>query len=670
MTIEAKYPLTFWPERLLGNASQLERPAPLTGATWYEAESAGDGLAYRFPAGTLAGAGFLSADMLLDGKHLATFTLYLQEGDGGPVFGMNFGLLNQCAARMRLPLDAVNQNRWLYPREGAWLKPRCRDQRVDLAKVDRMRLVVERKSPQTARWCMTPIAATLNAPPKLDDPLLPRGLLLDELGQSTLHEWAGKSRSSEEVTARLRAQLAAAPVARLPQQFSRWGGWAGKRFEATGYFQSHRDEEPGGRWWLVDPDGYAFWSSGIDCVQVDTETNHAGLENALTFKPDPQGEYADVYRSNAINYLAANLIRAFGPEEWYNHWSDIALAELRRTGFNTVGNWSDFHIASLARFPYVRPLEWGTDLETPFVYRDFPDVFHRHFKDDARRYAEQLLISAEDPAMIGYFLMNEPEWGFADETPAAGMLFNTPRCESRKELALSLEARYQTDTALAAAWGNAATFARVAEGEWRTPLSARAKQDLAEFSAIMSVRFFKTLSEACRSVDHNHLNLGVRYYKPPPDWALAGMRTFDVFSMNCYKQRVPEQDLDEISSTLGKPVLIGEWHFGALDAGLPAPGIGHVRDQAARGQAFRVYLENAAAHPSCVGAHYFILYDQSALGRFDGENYNIGFLDVCHRPYEPLASAARASHERLYQVASGQVAPFDDVPQYLPLLFL
>jgi hypothetical protein len=95
-----------------------------------------------------------------------------------------------------------------------------------------------------------------------------------------------------------------------------------------------------------------------------------------------------------------------------------------------------------------------------------------------------------------------------------------------------------------------------------------------------------------------------------------------------------------------------------------------VRDQAARGRAFRVYLENAAAHPACVGAHYFILYDQSALGRFDGENYNIGFLDVCHRPYEPLAQAARASHERLYDVATGQAAPFNDAPEYLPLLFL
>jgi len=103
--------------------------------------------------------------------------------------------------------------------------------------------------------------------------------------------------------------------------------------------------------------------------------------------------------------------------------------------------------------------------------------------------------------------------------------------------------------------------------------------------------------------------------------------------------------------------------------GLPASGIGHVRDQKARGQAYRVYLEDAASKPWCVGVHWFTLYDESALGRFDGENWNIGFLDVCNRPYEEIGAAARASHERLYEVAQGELKPYDDAPEYLPLLF-
>ena len=104
--------------------------------------------------------------------------------------------------------------------------------------------------------------------------------------------------------------------------------------------------------------------------------------------------------------------------------------------------------------------------------------------------------------------------------------------------------------------------------------------------------------------------------------------------------------------------------------GLPGSGIGHVRDQEDRGRAYRVYTEDAASKSYCVGVHYFTLYDESAIGRFDGENWNIGFLDVCNRPYEPLAKAARATHERLYQVATGEIAPYSIEPEYLPKLFL
>ena len=129
------------------------------------------------------------------------------------------------------------------------------------------------------------------------------------------------------------------------------------------------------------------------------------------------------------------------------------------------------------------------------------------------------------------------------------------------------------------------------------------------------------------------------------------LRDYDVFSMNCYRERVPADGVAEIEALLGS-------------------GIGHVRDQAARGQAYRVYVETAAALPSCVGVHYFTLYDESALGRFDGENWNIGFLDVCNRPYEALAAAARIAHERMYAVASGQADAYDEPPEYLPRLFL
>ncbi len=644
----------------------------------YEAHVIGDGISFSLSPGALADFSVISADFLLEGSQLAVFVLELGESVSGRTFGYSFGLLNACSARLRLPLEAVSQNRWMYPREGALLKPRCQGDRVDLEKVDRVSLKIERKADVAARFHMTPVVASQAEPPLLAEPYLPQGVLLDDLGQSTLHDWEGKSGSLAEVKERLHQQHHDTGFQTTYPEFSKWGGWLGKNFGASGYFRTHHDGE---RWWLVDPDGYAFWSAGVDCVRVDTDANIQGLESALAWLPEADGEFAPAFgpegsvrQGKMFNYLAANLVRTFGASDWYRKWAEIVIAELRRMRFNTVANWSDWEIARQAGMPYVRPLG-GSTIDFPTVYRDFPDVFHPDFATAAVEFAQPLKKTAQDPAFIGYFLMNEPTWGFAGESPAVGMLFNTAECYSRSELAAFLRERYGSEQALSESWAleggdRQLAFAEVASGEWALTLSPRAIADLDDFSEIMVERFFGTLSRTCREVDPNHLNLGIRYYTIPPKWALKGMRYFDVFSMNCYKTRLPADEMAQISQLMSQPIMIGEWHFGALDVGLPASGIGHVPDQEGRGKAYRVYLEDAAAKPWCVGVHYFILYDQSALGRFDGENYNIGFLDVCHRPYQPLVEAAIASHERMYAVASGDVDPYDDEPQYLPLLFL
>lgn len=62
----------------------------------------------------------------------------------------------------------------------------------------------------------------------------------------------------------------------------------------------------------------------------------------------------------------------------------------------------------------------------------------------------------------------------------------------------------------------------------------------------------------------------------------------------------------------------------------------------------------AMAHPACVGAHYFTLNDQAVLGRFDGENFQIGLVDGCHRPYPEMTDAITACHEGMYAVARGE----------------
>ncbi len=43
-------------------------------------------------------------------------------------------------------------------------------------------------------------------------------------------------------------------------------------------------------------------------------------------------------------------------------------------------------------------------------------------------------------------------------------------------------------------------------------------------------------------------------------------------------------------------------------------------------------------------------------GRRDGENYNIGWIDVTDRPYPELVAAAKATHAKLDDIHSGKLA--------------
>ncbi|MEM1060446.1 MAG: hypothetical protein AAGK14_14625, partial [Verrucomicrobiota bacterium] len=631
------------------------------------AETEKQGLLYRGEAGFLEGFRWISADFLSRHPTILAFTLeFFEPGNPVPAIA-RFTLLPKAQARLRFDLEGLKQNRWLYFREGACLKPTMSGGRVALGRVERVELKVLYKALGPAHWEMTPLTASTEPPPLLEHPVLPEGKLLDKLGQATWKEWEGKTRSEEELRERLHCQHRGTDLRPLPASMNAWGGWKERQFEATGFFRTHHD---GQRWWLVDPDGHPFWSAGPCAVRTYVETNIRLLHDALEWLPARDGDFAACYEPTIRSYLQtaerecegfdflrANLIRVFGSRQWEQRWAEMVFPIMRHIGFNTCANWSSNDDARCARMPYVRMMKpIDAQAAAPRVFRDFPDVFDPAFDREAKSFAEQLRDGNDDPAMIGYFLMNEPRWAFTDLPLAEGMMGNYPGSASRRAFAEYLRGKYADDATLAGAWGMKANFDAIASAEWGQPFTEQARPDLVEFSTILVRRFYEKLNAACREADPVHLNLGARFSSAPKDWVADALSGFDVFSFNCYQ---PEPDLrvQEICAQLNVPSLIGEWHYGALDAGLPAPGIGHVATQADRGRAYRFYLETAAALDWCVGVHWFTLYDQSALGRNDGENYNIGFLDVCHRLYEPLVEAARVSHEQLYEVAAGRVAP-------------
>ncbi len=620
------------------------------------ASSGGVDVSARVRTGACAGAQHAWFDVLLNGGRFVTFRFRLSCG-GKTVFKGVFSPLTECQTRIVLSLAGA-----------------------DLAAVDAVHIGIERKTDRSARFAFSPVTFTDHEPPVLRQPALPRGPLVDEMGLSRLHDWPGKPGSVAALNARLKTAVRAAATLSWPKDFSRWGGWKGSRIRSPGFFRTHHD---GRRWWLVDPDGHLFWSAGADCVHATIdheskiETRHMDLRAAHAHLPGVLGTLGRAYRVNPwhgksdreFNYLEANFARAFGPERWYDAWQQAAFGELRRIGFNTAADWSDEHAASRAGVPYTRALELDLACpHTPVIAPGMPDVFHAQFRRDAEAGAERLRETRGDPAMIGYFLNNEPAWHAHACGPAEGMLRQTDACATRDALSAWLRKRYRGDAGLRGAWGMPVSQARIRRGRWSEGLTPAAAEDLKAFSTRIVDRYIRVLSAACRRVDPDHLNLGVRWWSFPPVWALKGMGACDVISFNYYEPKVDmvpymgERDpaAPAVLSRLNRPCLVGEWHFGSLDEGLPSAGLRRVRDSRERGKAYRVYLEHAAALPWCVGAHWFTFYDRNALYcASSNENYGVGFIDVAHGRHEPICRAARASHERLYSVASGRARPFD-----------
>jgi hypothetical protein len=260
-------------------------------------------------------------------------------------------------------------------------------------------------------------------------------------------------------------------------------------------------------------------------------------------------------------------------------------------------------------------------------YLGLPDVYSEAFAkraDDLAR--EQCAPRRDDPWLLGYFLANEPPFP-QKELQTVDLILGGPDTATRRELERWLAA-------------------------------GDPEERRREFVDRAFDRYVQVTSAAVKKHDPNHLNLGMRGGGQPTEAEIAAARAFDVYSVNIYRHEVPAERVQEIARLTGKPIVIGEFHFGAPGRGLEA-GLVEVRDQEQRGVAYRYYVEQAFSMPELVGTHYFQWADQPCTGRGDGEAGNIGLVDVTDRPYPLMVEALQKTHGRLRDVHAGTLPPFD-----------
>jgi len=406
--------------------------------------------------------------------------------------------------------------------------------------------------------------------------------------------------------------------------YCRYGGYCATKAKATGFF---RVELINGKWWFIDPDGYLFYSTGVNIISPSVITQIADREFIFAELPPKNILSRTMLREKPItSFYEWNMQRRFG-ENWQKDWVDLTVRRMQAWGINTIANWSNNLIIDAQRMPYVLQIAgW----ETKQSYLRFPDVYSEEFLQNSDSFAaKQCGIRNNDQFLLGYFIGNEPPWP-RRELDIINMILSGPNTATRRELQKFL-----------------------AQGD--TPERRK------EFFYRAYEKYLQVVTSSIRKYDPNHLILGIRFAGYAPDEMVKAGRFFDVFSINEYQYILNKEEIQKYAKLSGRPLLIGEFHFGTPGRGMSA-GLKQVRDREQRGVAYRYYVENAAAMPEVIGTHWFQWVDQPSTGRFDGENYNIGLVDVTDRPYPELINAMQETHRRLYGIHAGIERAIDQKP--------
>lgn len=386
-----------------------------------------------------------------------------------------------------------------------------------------------------------------------------------------------------------------------------------------------------GRWWAVDGAGRRKIVAGVDHVRYQ-----GFYSDALGFAP-----YG---KNNAAKY----------PHR--SDWEQAAIDRIRKWGFTALGTGCDASLYGRGGLLYNVPLSFGHHLcrqkdpdlwivpenRAPCSY--IPNMFHPGFAAYADARAKELCAPRRgEKNLLGYFLDNELVWWGADKSrPLADGLYDT---------VAKLPAGHSARKALE-------TFK-----EKRGP-------DKTAFLAYAAEKYFSVLTAAVRKYDPNHLILGVRFAGfngAHPVVIKACGRYCDIVSVNSYPRADLDRNvveawsggryrridvlLDELHSSAGKPVLITEWSFMALDSGCPCTYATGQRfyTQSERAAAAELFIRTVLSVKGVIGYNFFAWMDDPKEGtsRTCPENGNYGLVSITDEPYAELTSMFAKAHENM-----------------------
>ncbi len=301
------------------------------------------------------------------------------------------------------------------------------------------------------------------------DPNFLKGIV-DEYGQNAKMDFPIKVSSDDELKNIADAELKSLAEYTLMPDRSQYGGWKdGPKLKATGFF---RKEKVNGKWALVDPEGYIFFSIGLANVRTANSTTYTGIDytdedikhrdpedvtpedskgivavpkeimktgyvtnklrnDMFVSLPDIEGPLADHYsyrkeshfgpveHGQTFSFYSANLERRYGeqyPKSYIDKWLQVTEDRMRNWGFTSFGNWIDPAFYHRNKLPYFANGWIIGDFQKVYSGLDYwgpmPDPFDPEFE---RRAKKSIDVVAEEvknnPWCIGVFIDNERSWG-------------------------------------------------------------------------------------------------------------------------------------------------------------------------------------------------------------------------------------------------------------------
>ncbi len=485
---------------------------------------------------------------------------------------------------------------------------------------------------------------------------------VDQFGQYKHKDWKNKIHTDKDL--KVHDSLETIELAKYPspEDLSIYGGWTkGPKLKATGFFRTEKYED---KWWMVDPEGYLFWTAGLNCVS--SSEGNTGIEHRETYFENiakNEGAYKKFHGTSTwathgfykgktpyktYNFYQSNLYKKYG-DDWLAKFRNRVHDRFRSWGLNTIGFVSDFEAAFQHRTPYVGSI-WITG--TPKIegsggfWGKFHDVFDPSFRTSVRSSMNRQQKGAKDPWCIGFFIDNEMSWGRIGSL-SIGALKSPATQPAKIEFINQLKEKYKSIRALNKVWKTKHKSWNKLLESTTPPDQKNAEEDLVRFYERIATTYFKTIKEELNRIAPGQNYLGCRFAWSNNDITLtAAAKYCDIVSFNKYEVSVEKVGLPE---GVDKPIMIGEFHFGATDRGLAHPGVKASKNQQERANAYQSYIQGALRNKLIVGAHWFQYLDEPFTGRGDGENYNVGFVDVGDTPYEELISKVRETLYTKYQ---------------------